>query len=196
MNRRAFGEADAIGLFGEAAPPEGGLPASVDEYGFDDETAFIADGPIVLSALTPPTPDAGLIFIPAAVGLCTGAFWIVVDRTGVEVDIALLLVVDVLERTPVLDASELVVGDEGAPSFELPLLEVVGDEEVRREREAGEEAPAGGERGSRGACENVGIEIACQPRFSIVCLSLARALPSTYPLAFWRRWLLRRRRAS
>lgn len=175
LNRRALGLADAIGLPGAAAPV--GLLARVDEYGFEFDTAFIADGPIVLSALTPPTPDAGRIFMPAAVGLWTGAFWTSDDeRTGVE------LMVDeelVRERAPrVLDE----VGVVGAPT-----LEVVGVED-RRERETGDEA--GTRRGGKRTEKEIQIhDKKTEPAFArrasgTICICLSRrTLPSSARLS-------------
>lgn len=82
-----MGEADAIGELGAAEAM--GDPDSDDEYGLglplgddceaddatvdDDAAAAMADTPMLDSAATP-LPLAGRIFMPAAVGDCTGAF--------------------------------------------------------------------------------------------------------------------------
>lgn len=74
----AVGDSDAMGEFGEGALPDEGDDEgdceSVDEYGLA-AAAAIADTPID-DRLLRPVPLAGRIFMPPAVGDCTGAFMI------------------------------------------------------------------------------------------------------------------------
>lgn len=136
LYRRTLGLADAMGLEGAAA-----AELSEELYGL---RAVIALGPMVLRVDRPLLLD-GRIFMPPAVGLCTGALDEAV-RTGVEVEVAM---VGTSRRGAMGDSDGDELGDDFGDE-----REAVGEvRPLTRVRLTGEVVPGGRWEEGRHACE-------------------------------------------